>query len=124
MSLNLNQTMSREIKFRQPIFKNGKFQDFHYWGIDLPINEVEANVSFVTFIQGVTNPKDSQQFTGLFDRQGREIYEGDIVLASYNYLGKIPVKFHDGKFNIAGYNLSKCEVIGNIYENPELVQKK
>ena len=66
------------------------------------------------------------QYTGLQDKSGKEIYEGDIVNieSSKNHVSKWEVKFEEGAFNIA--NLMhfgmKTEVIGNIYENPELLK--
>lgn len=72
------------------------------------------------------------QFTGLYDRNGKEIYEGDIVNGgcyngSFAY-GK--VVFENGKFislpigkfmEFYDDRLSKMEIIGNIYQNPELL---
>ena len=61
------------------------------------------------------------QFTGLKDKNDQEIYEGDVVYFEYNLIDKVKVIFHDGKYNICNYVMSKCTVIGNIYENPELL---
>jgi len=69
------------------------------------------------------------QFTGLKDRSGREIYEGDILEngdwvpdAHTTYTWKTEVKFIDGCYcGIAG---EVVEVIGNIYENPELLEEQ
>ena len=68
-----------------------------------------------------------QEFTGLHDRNGKEIWEGDIVFDPSRHGGKKVVQWNGGlaKFQfdkMLGYDLcqsSLYEVIGNIYENPE-----
>ena len=77
------------------------------------------------------------QYTGLKDKQGKEIYEGDILVRDYGFhksymqiiwdedratFGSIPAR----PYTYADINreqMSQCEIIGNIYENPELVEK-
>lgn len=72
------------------------------------------------------------QFTGLKDKNGREIYEGDVVLI-HQWNRKYEVIFESGMFKVKGntrFSLCTttngeltCEVIGNIYENPELLKE-
>jgi len=70
-----------------------------------------------------------QQFTGLLDKNGKEIYEGDICeyADSYNEKRANVITWDERKaaFYIPGraYPIDyKIEVMGNIYENPELLQ--
>jgi len=74
------------------------------------------------------------QYTGLKDENGKEIYEGDLVTnLSRNHNQPHPIVFSMGKF-LAEYgglqydfgneiDIERIEVIGNIYENPELVKE-
>ena len=79
------------------------------------------------------------QFTGLTDKNGKEIYEGDIMKKDYLSIDpnlKIAV-FHNGSFGYypnnrslednfktfsASVNWNSFEVIGNIYSNPNLLK--
>jgi hypothetical protein len=68
-----------KLKFRQPIYnKDGSFQEWHYWGFGIDQDGEDLNVSYCSFNKDITDPKNSQQFTGKLDRAGIEIYLGDI----------------------------------------------
>jgi uncharacterized phage protein (TIGR01671 family) len=60
------------------------------------------------------------QYTGLHDKKGKEVYEKDILKPQYGgLLYVVPDLFEFGQFWAA--NADTVEVIGNIYENPELL---
>lgn len=133
--------MKREIKFRafDKVSKKIVFVD----SIEF-IDEIEGRTGFNLYI-AKTKPKEKSywrewnevelmQYTELHDEKGKEIYEGDIVKYKdeKGYHSEFwEVIFYCGAFRIAGlprkirvYDIGvvfNLEVIGNIYENPELI---
>jgi uncharacterized phage protein (TIGR01671 family) len=116
----------REIKYRQWT-QNRKW---HYWGFTDGgfINPLHEPGDTMTDTQ-----KHSQQHTGLKDKNGREIYEGDIILRAD---GSIATVVYEGTafetqprrpMRVSALRLDfdaveGVEVAGNVYETPELLK--
>lgn len=122
----------REILFRGKRTDNGEWVKGFY--VCIPDTHYIMTGKFDSFTNGIINseaykvdPSTVGQFTGLEDKLGTKIFEGDVI----DDLGVEYIVVFDsdyaqfrGKFD--GWNAeishiaSRCEVIGNIYDNPEL----
>lgn len=113
----------REILFRGKRLDNGLWIQGclrQYPGGSAAIRDKEIQYTFKV------DPETVGQYTGLKDRNGKKIFEGDIVKVD----GKIhEVKYLFGQFFIGvnmpiAYKRFDCEVIGNIHGNPELLKEE
>ena len=131
--------MGREIKFRARV-KNKETGEIKtiLFPLYLPQHEDSLMQNFPLNLT-MFEILNFDQFTGLKDKNGKDIFEGDVVYCEDNNL-KYQVKFgeypnpHDITFNCNGWyaendRICCClvmtellEVIGNIYENPELLE--
>lgn len=81
-------------------------------------------------------PETVGQFTGMTDKNGKKIFEGDIVEYYPDGMVRIPqigrVEFHDGAFGVMlfekkgiflSFAADYCTVIGNIHDTPELTKE-
>lgn len=98
------------------------------WLTDFAINQDGEINKFFNSEEALKRRFVLMQSTGLKDKNGKLIYEGDILnyacLAGYSDI--YTCTFNNGSFLIGGLLVSnthlKSEVIGNIYENPELLE--
>jgi len=71
------------------------------------------------------------QFTGLLDKNGVEIYEGDILYWDGSIIGAVSFEYAEficgvgiNARNLCNAPINDIAVIGNIYENPEFLEAK
>lgn len=144
----------RTIKFRAKVlhkstrtYIGSAKQDGEWVYGDLHLLTMNPHIHTDTGHKEPIDPETVGQFTDLFDKNGKEIYEGDIV--KHPYIDPIfrdlvesedgegvtsEVVFHDAAF-VVKYDVNDfvyldgftrhghVEVIGNIHDNPELIQK-
>ena len=126
----------REILFRGKRLDNGEWVE----GGDLV--QLQNSTFIHTWVKCcreafLVDPSTAGQFTGLYDKNGKRIFEGDVV----NYRLRVPTIFgifqdetiRDvvewnniicGFYPLCGIRVDLCcEVIGNIHDNPELLKE-
>ena len=103
--------------------------DGHYItdGIDYAI-EVMGGELLPEFLEVI--PKTVGQFTGLLDKNGKEIYAGDVIREVGGRVSIIVFDTMRACFRaeeVGGFSEfipEHCEIIGNVHDNPELLEQK
>ena len=132
----------REIKFRcwNKKEKQMYFSNFNGTRVHLGLVYSEDLSEWMELVPGDEN-QVIMQFTGLKDKNGKEIWESDLILTDDMYhdyedgvaINAVPdgkiyrVEYRDGAFfakdELLGEVASGWEVIGNVYENSELLKQ-
>lgn len=126
---NFESEKMREIKFRGKRLDNGEWVDG-----DLHIRTALIHIHPELGGRVIIYPETVGQFTGLLDKNGKEIYEGDVVRTLSGFVGYMrynerfirfevaaPYESYDNEREPDGVPYESWEVIGNIHDNPKLL---
>jgi len=120
--------MNREFEFRAWLTKYNKMVNIYSWNIwqeYFMCSEYDSEFYL--------DETPIMQYTGLKDKNNKEIYEGDILFESFgekyykvvfengSFKAEFKGDFEEYSFDLIDVVEQGCEVVGNIYENAELL---
>ena len=135
----------REILFRAKRINDGKWiegyylrDQYHIGGKDIIFYRKDSD-RFTVYTDRI-DIETLCQFTGLCDKNGNKIWENDILMAHFDEFYPEDVTYETVEWGIAGwvtheagsagrryldkFDLENFEVVGNIFDNPELLQEE
>lgn len=137
----------REILFRGKRIDNGEWVEGNLFVSDTDgRTHILVGTRIIT-IEWEVDPSTVGQFTGLTDKNGKKIFEGDIIRVEHDLwhgenkktresdIGVVIYNTNTAEFGVKTHGYSNClklrrwkgdfnEVIGNVYDNPELIGGK
>lgn len=120
-----------DFEMRESLFR-GKRADNGEWIEGFLVKKFDKwyiyDFDFLPYSSEIT-PETAGQYTGLTDKNGKKMFEGDIIKDRFDDIGQIEYKPKYVAFIIQGWETGfafwvkkDIEVIGNIHDNPELLK--
>ncbi len=107
---------------------------FRFWNkVEMSEPHTLLDISKYSDFEGMREDLTVMQFTGLLDKNGTEIYEGDILNSEKDI---VKVIFSFAQFSVSNNfetlpltvwmcpSKPDCDIVGNIHENPELLGRE